>query len=77
MGYNPGFDAGTAAMNGLMRTINFTRNQDYQDAKGLGTAPSVTTNFKVYEDSRKRYRVSIPSDWERKVQMTTLCSFLP
>jgi hypothetical protein len=81
MGYNlglgPGFDAGTAAMNGLMRTINFTRNQNYQIAKDLGTAPSAATNFKVYEDSRKGFRVSYPSDWEMQESDSSIIFISP
>jgi hypothetical protein len=65
-GFGPAFNAGTSYMNQLMRTVNFTRNENYEAAKGLGTPSSVTNEFKEYKNSSAGYKVQYPANWELK-----------
>jgi PsbP-like protein len=65
-GFGPGFNAGTSYTNQLMRTVNFTRNLNYEQAKGLATPSSVTTDFKEYKNPSKGFKVQYPANWELK-----------
>jgi hypothetical protein len=65
-GFCPAFNAGTSYMNQLMRTVNFTRNENYEAAKVLGTPSSVTNDFKVYKSPSKGFKVEYPANWELK-----------